>query len=59
MIGPKKAPTAAVPRRWMLNRPISTASAIGTTKCSAPGIATEMPSTADNTEMAGVITASP
>ncbi len=59
MIGPNMAPMVAVPRRWMLNRPTKIRAAIGTTKDSRWGAAISRPSTAESTEIAGVIIPSP
>ncbi len=59
MIGPKKPPTAPVPKRWTANSPVSTISVIGTTRSSRSGETTSRPSTADSTEIAGVIIPSP
>ncbi|MNW18258.1 hypothetical protein D3C71_2177540 [compost metagenome] len=49
----------AVPCFWIRNRPISSATVTGTTQCARPGSATSRPSTADSTEIAGVIMLSP
>ncbi len=57
--GPKSQPTAPVPRRWTRNSPASIPSEMGTTRCESPGAATFRPSTAEVTEMAGVIIPSP
>ncbi len=57
--GPKIAPTLAVPRRCIRKSAISTTSATGMTKGRNAGVATSSPSTADSTEMAGVIMPSP
>src|SRR5690242_11765 len=59
MIGPNTAPTLAVPWRCIQNRPSSTATVSGTTQCDSAGAATSRPSTADSTEIDGVITPSP
>ena len=59
VIGPKKRPTLAVPKRWTTNSRVSTTSVTGTTKRCSAGAATSRPSTADSTEMAGVMTPSP
>ena len=59
MIGPNRRPTVAVPRRCSMNSPTMMAEAIGTTRCSSDGDATSTPSTADRTEIAGVIMPSP
>ena len=48
-----------VPKRWTENSAIRIASVIGMTKSFSPGAATSSPSTADSTEMAGVIIPSP
>ncbi len=57
--GPKSRPTRPVPNRWIANRPTSTTSVIGTTTESRLGDAISSPSTAESTEMAGVIIPSP
>ena len=57
--GPNSLPTLAVPRRWMMNRKISTMSANGITKGLNAGVTTSSPSTAESTETAGVIAPSP
>ena len=57
--GPKKLPTLVVPWLWMKKRPASTASAIGITNLPNTGVATSRPSTAESTEIAGVIMLSP
>jgi hypothetical protein len=57
--GPNSRPTAAVPQRWIPNSTVSTPSAIGTTRCARLGVATFRPSTAESTEIAGVIIPSP
>jgi hypothetical protein len=59
IIGPKTRPMRAVPRRWNRNRPTSSPTAIGTIHFSNRGVATDRPSTAESTEIAGVIRASP
>jgi hypothetical protein len=59
MVGPNIVPTRAVPRRWMEKRAIRTAAVTGTTNGSKLSVATFRPSTADNTEMAGVMMPSP
>ena len=59
MIGPNTRPTAPVPFRCAANNAISIVSVNGTTNCCRPGLATATPSTALNTEMAGVRTPSP
>ena len=57
--GPKKRPTAPVPWRWMTNSTTRMPVAIGTTYGLNAVVPTSSPSTADNTEIAGVSTASP
>ena len=57
--GPKSLPTSPVPKRCSANSATSTATVIGTTRSPMPGVATFSPSTAESTEMAGVITPSP
>ena len=59
MQGPNSFPTAPVPRNWIENNPIRMPIVTGTTHDSSAGVATEMPSTAESTEIAGVSTASP
>ena len=59
MTGPKNLPTAPVPKRWMTNNAVRIVSAIGTTSESSDGETTSSPSTADSTEIAGVIMPSP
>ena len=59
VIGPKKRPTTPVPKRWAANSTVRMTSVSGTTKRCSPGSTTSSPSTADSTEMAGVITPSP
>jgi hypothetical protein len=59
MIGPKNAPTLPVPRLCMANRPIRIAMESGTTAFSKVGATTVRPSTADMTDSAGVMAASP
>ncbi len=59
VMGPNSLPTAAVPRDWRTNSATSTATAMGTTYGSKRSVATCRPSTADSTEIAGVITPSP
>jgi len=57
--GPKSAPTFSVPLRWMTNSTRTSTSEIGTIQGWAALVATPMPSTAEITEIAGVITPSP
>ena len=58
--GPNSQPTAPVPNRCAANRPTRITSAIGSiSPPGIPGVATFSPSTADVTEIAGVIIPSP
>ena len=57
--GPKSRPTAPVPFRCPRNSPTMTTTVIGTTQGSSEGSTTLSPSTADSTEIAGVIMLSP
>src|SRR4051794_38826139 len=57
--GPNSRPTAPVPKRWIPNSTVMITSVIGTTSDSNDGAATSSPSTADSTEIAGVIMPSP
>ena len=57
--GPKKPPTTPVPRRCTANSAKMRMAVIGTTQSCSPGSITFKPSTADNTETAGVIMLSP
>ncbi len=59
VIGPKKAATLAVPRDCTANSAIRITTVIGTTKSSKAGVATFRPSTAESTDSAGVMMASP
>ena len=59
MTGPKARPTAPVPKRWTANSTVRMTSVIGTTRLSSEGAATSRPSTAERTEIAGVIIPSP
>ena len=59
MTGPNTLPTFSVPKRWPRNTPRSTTTTIGTTQWCRLGATTSSPSTADSTEIAGVITPSP
>ena len=59
MIGPNHRPTAPVPKRWIVNSTARITSVIGTTSSCRLGSTTSMPSTADSTEIAGVIMPSP
>jgi len=57
--GPNARPMYSVPNFWAEKRTTRIAIVIGTTNSSRPGAATSTPSTADSTEMAGVIMPSP
>jgi hypothetical protein len=57
--GPKNLPMPLVPRFCTANRQNSTTSVSGITYCLKWGETTSSPSTADSTEMAGVMTPSP
>ena len=57
--GPNRRPTPAVPIRCSRKSATMMAAVIGTTRCSSDGSATLSPSTADRTEIAGVIMLSP
>jgi hypothetical protein len=57
--GPNNRPTVAVPRLWTRNNATRITAAIGTTRCSSDGWTTSRPSTAESTEIAGVIIESP
>ena len=59
MTGPNTRPTALVPSRWAMNRATMIATVAGMTRPDTDGAATLTPSTADSTEMAGVIMLSP
>ncbi len=59
MTGPNMRPTAPVPSRCTRNRQTMIAAVIGTTRSASDGAATLTPSTAESTEMAGVIMLSP
>ena len=59
VIGPNKPPTRAVPRRWTRNSAARITTVIGMTYGANTGVATFSPSTALNTEIAGVIMPSP
>ena len=59
MTGPNSRPTAAVPRRWTANSSTMITAVIGTTNSSSAGSTTFTPSTAESTEIAGVIMLSP
>ena len=59
MMGPKIPPMKPVPRRCTRNSAIRTISVNGSTSGARAGASTLRPSTALNTEMAGVIAPSP
>ncbi len=59
MTGPNNRPMLAVPRRWIANKPIRTASVTGRTKSANAGVTSFNPSMAESTEIAGVMTPSP
>ena len=59
VIGPNSAATFAVPRDCAINNTIKITTVIGTTKSSNAGVATFKPSTAESTDSAGVMMASP
>jgi hypothetical protein len=57
--GPNRAPMRAVPCRCSENSVPMTSRVNGTIQCASAGAATSRPSTAESTEIAGVITPSP
>ena len=57
--GPNSAATLAVPRDWNANNTSRITIVSGTMYPWNAGVATSRPSTADNTDSAGVMTASP
>ena len=59
MMGPKTFPIFDVPLRWARKSAVRIARATGTTYVAMVGKATSRPSTAESTEMAGVMTESP
>ena len=59
IVGPNTAPMSPVPRRWTRNSPTSRTTAIGTMNGVKAVVATRRPSTAESTEIAGVMTPSP
>ena len=59
VIGPNNFPTAAVPYFWIKNRATKITKETGMMNLFNPGAANSIPSTADRTEIAGVITDSP
>src|SRR6185437_10678236 len=58
MTGPNRLATLAVPRLWKKKSTNNTAMVTGITYCAKPGLTSSRPSTALNTETAGVIRAS-
>ena len=58
MMGPKALEILSVPKRCTMKRIVTTAMANGTTKAPADGKLTVMPSPADSTDTAGVMTPS-
>ena len=59
MTGPNNAATLAVPLLCAANKPIRMMTARGATNSAKAGLASLSPSTADSTEIAGVMTESP
>lgn len=59
MMGPKNLPMPAVPRFCTQNSSNKTSKVSGITQDLKPGDTTSRPSTAESTEMAGVMTPSP
>jgi hypothetical protein len=59
MTGPNRAPTRWVPYRWAKNSRVKMVTDTGRTRWCRLGATTVMPSTADSTEIAGVMTESP
>ena len=59
VVGPKILPTRAVPLRWIKKIPTKITMVIGTMYGAKKGVATCKPSTAESTEMAGVMIPSP
>ena len=59
MIGPKNAATRAVPRLWAANNAMRMTTVAGKTNGASSALTCLSPSTAESTEMAGVIIASP
>ena len=59
MIGPNTRPTLPVPRDCAANSRRITTTLIGSTYCFSSGAEISRPSTADSTEIAGVMTPSP
>ena len=59
MTGANSRPTRAVPRDWIANRPTRSPSDTGMTTGLKLALTVVTPSTAERTEIAGVIIASP
>ena len=59
VIGPNHAATLPVPRLWTANSMTRMARLTGTTEVSSAGVTRFSPSTAESTEIAGVMMASP
>ena len=59
VIGPKRTEIRPVPLLCIQNRATRIATVIGMTQASKCGATSSMPSTAESTEIAGVIAASP
>ena len=59
MIGPNRVATAAVPRDWAANKAMRITADNGSTISAKDGETSFNPSTAERTEIAGVMTASP
>ncbi len=59
MIGPKSRPTRSVPTRCATNSRVRITAPSGRMTSPSSGRTTSTPSTADSTEMAGVISESP
>ncbi len=59
MTGPNIRPTALVPSRWIMKRPMRITAVIGRTMEPTDGAATCTPSIAESTDIAGVIMLSP
>ncbi len=59
VIGPKNFATVPVPCDWIAKRPMRMQTEIGIIKSSIAGVTSFRPSTAESTDSAGVIMASP
>ena len=59
MTGPNSRPTAPLPSRWSTNSRTIIVAVIGTTNVASDGWIVSIPSTADSTDIAGVIMLSP